>query len=92
MMSDYSQRGCWVVLCFVRVVALAIKVLVLNLQTKVDVAFSQMLKMPWASWESVGDQSEYVNQFHTYVSQSVPLYNDWLSAIHFRYFCDSFIE
>lgn len=49
-----------------------------------------MSKMPWGSWDTVGDQSDYVNQFSTYISQTVPLYNDWLSPIHSRFFCDSF--
>lgn len=50
-----------------------------------------MSKMPWVSWDTVGDQSDYVNQFSTYISQTVPLYNDWLSPIHSRFFCDEFV-
>jgi len=49
-------------------------------------AFTQMTRMPWSSWESVGDQSEYVNQISTYIQQSVPLYAFWLTNFsHFGF-------
>jgi hypothetical protein len=69
------------------------KALVTVLENKMEhAALSSMTKMPWGSWESVGDQSDYVNQISTYINQSVPLYSYWLSnPSHFRFFCDSFV-
>ena len=65
------------------------KVLLAGLLTKVRDVLGQMVQMPWGSWSVVGDQSPYVTQFSTYVAQTVPLYNDWLSPIHFRVFCEA---
>ena len=74
------------------VTAKAIKSMVRGLEVKVEAALLQMTKMPWASWEAVEDQSEYVNQLSTYVNQTVPLYMNWLAnPSHFQYFCDSFV-
>lgn len=51
----------------------------------------QMTKLPWGSWEAVGDQSEYVNQISTYAQQSVSLYVKWLgNGVNFRYLLDAF--
>jgi hypothetical protein len=77
---------------FESVIAKAIKGLVYGLEAKLEPAFLQMTKMPWASWETVGDQSEYVNHISTYIDQSVPIYHNWLSnSAHFSYFCDYFV-
>ena len=73
------------------VVAKGVKALVRGLESKLEPAFTSMTKMPWVSWESVEDQSEYVNQITTYVQQTVPVIMDWLmSPAHFSFFCDSF--
>jgi hypothetical protein len=74
------------------VIAKGTKALVSALENKLELALTQMIKMPWGSWESVGDQSDYVNQISTYISQSVPMYNTCLAnPAHFRFFCDSFV-
>jgi len=51
-----------------------------------------MTKINWATWESVEDQSEYVNVISNIISQTIPLYNNWLADFHFRFFCDSFVS
>jgi len=70
----------------------ALNSLLTCLNNKVETAFAQMAKMNWASWDSVGDQSDYVNQIANFVGQSVPIYNNWLTnPSHFRYFCSEFV-
>jgi len=64
-----------------------------RLHVKIEPAFATMTRVNWAVWESVGDQSEYVNQISTCIAQTVPIYHDWLSnTIHFTFFCDSFLR
>jgi hypothetical protein len=76
---------------FESVIAKATRGLVTGLENKMEPALQQMVRMPWSSWEAVDDQSEYVNQISTYINQSIPLYQEWLSnPSHFRFFCDSF--
>eukprot|EP01119_Soliformovum_irregulare_P016119 TRINITY_DN462_c5_g1_i2.p1 TRINITY_DN462_c5_g1~~TRINITY_DN462_c5_g1_i2.p1 ORF type:complete len:831 (-),score=285.75 TRINITY_DN462_c5_g1_i2:80-2338(-) len=72
-------------------IAKGTKGLVHGLVNKLIPALDTMVKMPWASWESVEDQSDYVNQINTLVRQSVPTFNEWLSnPAHFTFFCESF--
>jgi len=69
----------------------ALKALVHGLESKMDGAFQQMIKMPWSSWENVEDQSEYVNQISTNIQMSIPLYFKWIaSPSNFQYFCSDF--
>jgi hypothetical protein len=66
--------------------------MVQGLNGKLEIAFTQMTKMPWGSWESAGDKSEYVTQISTYIMQTVPLYKSWIvNPSHFSFFCDSFV-
>jgi hypothetical protein len=77
---------------FEGLLARGMRTLVAGLEGRLATALVNMTKMPWNSWQSVGDQSEYVNQISTYLSQSVPTYAAWLKDLHFRFFCDSFVE
>eukprot|EP01114_Cavostelium_apophysatum_P021812 TRINITY_DN7705_c0_g1_i1.p1 TRINITY_DN7705_c0_g1~~TRINITY_DN7705_c0_g1_i1.p1 ORF type:complete len:856 (+),score=183.73 TRINITY_DN7705_c0_g1_i1:75-2642(+) len=71
----------------------SLKAIVQGLATKVEPALVQMSKMPWGSWESVNDQSDYVNQLSIYLQQSVPIYCNWLvDPGHFRFVLDSFCK
>eukprot|EP01102_Stenamoeba_stenopodia_P022198 TRINITY_DN9163_c0_g2_i1.p1 TRINITY_DN9163_c0_g2~~TRINITY_DN9163_c0_g2_i1.p1 ORF type:complete len:354 (+),score=94.55 TRINITY_DN9163_c0_g2_i1:1-1062(+) len=78
---------------FGSIVAKGAKILVYGLETKLEAALNSMVKMPWSTWESpVGDQSDYVTMMSTTISGTVPLYKQWLSSTHFRFFCDAFIS
>jgi flagellar hook-basal body complex protein FliE len=76
---------------FESILAKAVRTLVQGLEGKLAPALVSMTKMPWNTWESVGDQSPYVNQISTYISQTIPMYATWLKDAHFRFFCDSFV-
>eukprot|EP01117_Protostelium_nocturnum_P012058 TRINITY_DN4417_c0_g1_i1.p1 TRINITY_DN4417_c0_g1~~TRINITY_DN4417_c0_g1_i1.p1 ORF type:complete len:781 (+),score=218.28 TRINITY_DN4417_c0_g1_i1:86-2428(+) len=77
---------------FEEIIANSAKSLSKGLENKLETALTQMTKMPWGSWESVGDQSDYVNQLSTYINQSIPIYRSWIvNPTHFNFFCDLFI-
>jgi len=72
------------------VIALAVSVLVKSLEAKVAPAFDKMSKTEWEKWESVDDQSAYVDQISAVVQESVPFYNLWIMTNHFSFLCDAF--
>ncbi|KAF9664470.1 hypothetical protein SADUNF_Sadunf16G0022100 [Salix dunnii] len=66
----------------------ALMTLVHGLETKFDAEMAAMTRVPWATLESVGDQSEYVNGINMILSTSIPALGRLLSPIHFQYFLD----
>jgi len=66
--------------------------LVLSLENKIEPSFNNLLKMPWSTWETVDDQSEYVNGLCATITQTATSFGSWLNEQHFKFFCDSFIE
>ncbi|KAG6743603.1 hypothetical protein POTOM_052302 [Populus tomentosa] len=66
----------------------ALMTLVHGLETKFDAEMAAMTRVPWATLESVGDQSEYVNGMNMILSSSIPALGRLLSPIHFQYFLD----
>ncbi|CAI5458968.1 unnamed protein product, partial [Closterium sp. Yama58-4] len=44
--------------------------------------------MPWSTLESVGDQSEFVNNLSAIFSNSIPMLAGLLSPLHFHFFLD----
>ncbi|GAB2282377.1 HIT domain protein [Dionaea muscipula] len=75
---------------FKAVIVKALVTLVLGLETKFDAEMGAMTRVPWATLESVGDQSEYVNGINTILTTSIPLLGSLLSPIHFEFFLDKF--
>ncbi|KAL9250174.1 Vacuolar protein sorting-associated protein 53 A-like protein [Drosera capensis] len=73
---------------FKAVIVKALVTLVLGLETKFDAEMGAMTRVPWATLESVGDQSEYVNGINTILKTSVPLLGSLLCPIHFEFFLD----
>lgn len=66
----------------------ALMTLVHGVETKFDAEMAAMTRVPWATLESVGDQSEYVNGINMILSSSIPALGRLLSPIHFQYFLD----
>ncbi|KAL2937354.1 Vacuolar protein sorting-associated protein 53 A [Bienertia sinuspersici] len=62
--------------------------LVQGLETKFDAEMAAMTRVPWATLESVGDQSEYVNGINTIITSSIPILGTLLSPIYFQFFLD----
>ncbi|EIE27794.1 hypothetical protein COCSUDRAFT_26904 [Coccomyxa subellipsoidea C-169] len=73
---------------FQLVVTACLSVLILGCETKLDAALLTMTRMPWASLEAVGDQSDFVTMFSRVLAETAPRVGPALSALHFRYFCD----
>ncbi|KAK9820837.1 hypothetical protein WJX81_002519 [Elliptochloris bilobata] len=73
---------------FAGVVTACLSVLVLGAETRLDAVLTQMTRLPWASLESVGDQSDFVTAAARVVAEVAPAVGSALSPLHFRYFCD----
>ncbi|KAJ7527685.1 hypothetical protein O6H91_16G066600 [Diphasiastrum complanatum] len=73
---------------FSGVITRALSTLVLGLETRLENELLGMTRMPWATLESVGDQSEYVNGISAILSSSVPVISSLLSALYFQFFLD----
>eukprot|EP00249_Psilotum_nudum_P021312 c28062_g1_i1 orf=249-2780(+) len=69
------------------VITKALATLVQGLETKLEAELAVMSRMPWATLESVGDQSEYVNAISAILS-SVPVIGGLLSPLYFQFFLD----
>lgn len=76
-----------------RLISLGIKAMIVLLHLKMDSAFQAMSKVNWAVLSELDDQNEYVNELTALISQSFPVFNDWISNNgHFQYLCDKFVE
>uniref|UniRef100_K3XEN6 Uncharacterized protein n=1 Tax=Setaria italica TaxID=4555 RepID=K3XEN6_SETIT len=73
---------------FSAVITKALMTLVHGLETKFDAEMVAMTRVPWATLESVGDQSEYVNGISSILSSSIPVLGSLLSPTYFQYFLD----
>ncbi|TVU36117.1 hypothetical protein EJB05_18033, partial [Eragrostis curvula] len=73
---------------FSAVITKALMTLVHGLETKFDGEMVAMTRVPWATLESVGDQSEYVNGISSILSSSIPVLGSLLSPTYFQYFLD----
>ncbi|XP_020587390.1 vacuolar protein sorting-associated protein 53 A [Phalaenopsis equestris] len=70
------------------VITKALLTLVHGIETKFDAEMVAMTRVPWASLESVGDQSEYVNGINSILTSSIPTLGSLLSSTHFQFFLD----
>ncbi|KAG0584269.1 hypothetical protein M758_3G197500 [Ceratodon purpureus] len=73
---------------FSGVITKALSTLVLGLETRLENELANMARLPWATLESVGDQSDYVNGISAILSSSVPVIAGLLSSLYFQYFMD----
>ncbi|EPS73349.1 hypothetical protein M569_01407, partial [Genlisea aurea] len=73
---------------FTAVITKALITLVNGIETKFDAEMVVMTRVPWATLESVGDQSVYVNGINTILAASIPVLGKLLSPIYFQFFLD----
>ncbi|KAI3711318.1 hypothetical protein L2E82_41316 [Cichorium intybus] len=73
---------------FSAVITKALVTLVNGLETKFDIEMAAMTRVPWATLESVGDQSEYVNNIKLILNGSIPVLGTLLSPVYFQFFLD----
>lgn len=73
---------------FSAVITKALVTLVNGLETKFDIEMAAMTRVPWATLESVGDQSEYVNNIKMILNGSIPVLGTLLSPLYFQFFLD----
>ncbi|KAJ4800777.1 Membrane trafficking VPS53 family protein [Rhynchospora pubera] len=73
---------------FSAVITKALITLVNGIETKFDAEMLAMTRVPWATLESVGDQSEYVNGISSILSASIPALGSLLSPTYFQFFLD----
>lgn len=68
----------------------ALSRMVLGMETHMDAALGNMARVNWAALETVGDQSDYVNEISTVFSGSMPRMGALLSPNNFRFFSEKF--
>ncbi|KAG5549624.1 hypothetical protein RHGRI_014809 [Rhododendron griersonianum] len=76
---------------FSAVITKALVTLVHGLETKFDAEMAAMTRIPWATLESVGDQSAYINSINTILTSSIPVLGRLLSPIYFQFFLDKML-
>ncbi|KAJ3071482.1 Vacuolar protein sorting-associated protein 53 [Podochytrium sp. JEL0797] len=78
---------------FINVTGMAIKSLANIVEMMADSAITVMLKRPWGTMDSVGDQSEYITLISTSLTNSVALIRKYLTTPKYlRTFFDKFSE
>lgn len=50
-------------------------------------ALQNMVKMPWSTWDAVGDQSVYVVEINRTLKTDLPLVKAMLSLTYYNFFC-----
>uniref|UniRef100_A0A803QIK0 Vps53 N-terminal domain-containing protein n=1 Tax=Cannabis sativa TaxID=3483 RepID=A0A803QIK0_CANSA len=73
---------------FSAVITKSLVTLVHGLETKFDAEMAAMTRVPWATLENVGDQSEYVNGINMILTSSIPVLGGLLSPLYFQFFLD----
>ena len=66
----------------------ALSMLVLGLETRLELELQGMTRLQWGSMETVGDQSEYVSAISAVAATSIPLISSLLSPVYFQFFVD----
>lgn len=73
-------------------IARGLKVLVNNLEAKLEPAMQNMARIPYGAEDGiVGEESSYVNEIDTILASEIPIYRSLLGTAHFKYFCDLFV-
>ena len=77
---------------YIGVITSCVQLLVQELESACEPHLSQMIKMSWATVESVGDQSPYVSGLINIAKQMIPIVRDNLASSrkHFTQFCVKF--
>jgi len=74
--------------------AQALQVLVQSVERSLDDVFAQMTKANWAQFtkEEMTDQSPYVGEIGERLSSQLSPVARFLSKLHYRFFCDKFVQ
>ena len=76
---------------FYLVLKTSIEVLVYNLMNVMEKQFTEMIALPWATLDSVGDQSSYISVIMQTLKDAIPFLANKIPSTHFKFFCDNFI-
>ncbi|KAG0305385.1 Vacuolar protein sorting-associated protein 53 [Dissophora globulifera] len=78
---------------FLFVISSCTKALVRTVESHYDPAMQAMSKLPWATIENVGDQSEYVSMIQATLKTCVGAIQELITnKRYYRTFCDKFVE
>lgn len=72
------------------ITAQSIRVLVSGLMTRNDAALKDLSNIHWASWDSVGEESDYVRKLHEQIGPYIRTIRSKMPTSYFRSFCDKF--
>ena len=78
---------------FLNVSGVALQGLVRYVEMQLEPAMTMMIRKSWNTIDSVGDQSDFINQIGTNMSTNIQHIRKYLtSARFFKSFCDKFAE
>lgn len=78
---------------FYRAISSCIDSIIKNLEQAFDPYFQQMIKLPWGTMDTVGDQSDYVSQIVDIIRRNVTVVGRVVAnKRYFRTFNDRFAE
>ena len=77
---------------FNTVAAQCLSVLVLGINTRLDVAFQEMIKIRWDTIETTGDECPYVSIVRNVLRDCGPRLAKNLTEVDFDYFCDKMVH
>lgn len=76
---------------FISVAGVGVKLLVRVIEANVDSHFSTMLRLPWTTWENVGDQSMYVTSIESVLQTTAKVISKNLSGVkYYKMYCEKF--
>jgi len=77
---------------FATLINKGIGVVVSGIFNKLNRVLTVMTKMPWATWEAVGDQSDYVNQINNIFREDAPVIAKLVSPAYHIFFCTQMVS
>lgn len=78
---------------FMQAISLCIDAIVKGMDQALEPYFLQMMRLPWGTMDSVGDQSDYVTSVMDIVKRYTSVIGRTISnKRYFRTFCDRFAE
>lgn len=90
--ARFSRYRCIVcVTQMYRVIKACTETLSITIVNAIELEFAKMIKMQWATFENVGDQSEYTTSIGKIITDMVPFIHKHTPKPHFKSFCDSFV-
>ncbi|KAJ6255075.1 vacuolar protein sorting-associated protein [Anaeramoeba flamelloides] len=77
---------------FIKTINRSVAILVAGIETKLEPFIIEMKNTKWFSMTIMGDQSNFVTQIGSVISEIIPLISHYLSDNYFKFFCNKLIN